>query len=871
MKFLRQIRTLFRKGKLDAEMSEEMRHHVELQTELNRKAGLNAEDARYAALRQFGNVAVIQERAREGRGFVFLGNLAQDLRYAGRALARNPVFTFTVVATLALGLGATTTILTVADAVLWRPLPYREPDRLVTISGLTVETLRDWRGEQPVVETIENYGSSTQVLTAGTEPVRVVTGLMSPGLLALLGRSPALGRGFASDENQLGRHRVALLSHGLWQQYFGGAADVIGRTIMLNDEPCEVIGVMPQDFAFIRRHHQLWMPLVPPTTDAGLRRRVDAVARLQPGVGLDAARAAVKVLNAQLDQTKPQPPPRVWQAEVQPLDRYRANAEPRRMLLLVLGAAGFVLLIACANVANLLLVRAAVRQREFAVRVALGASRGRLLRQVMTESLLLTVAGAAGGWLVASWAVRAFWLVAPEGLTFLTINHVGLDWRVLGFTTALAGLATVLCGVIPGLRAARTDANLAMNSAGRTFTGSRHQQGWQQALVIAQCALAFVLLVGAGLLLRGFHRLEGVSPGFAVRNIAVLSLQQMSPQRYPTPESRRLLFDQLRARVEALPGVVATALATGIPPRGGGFGSAASIELEGRASGPLPGSTELLPFNQVDGNYFRTMSIPLLRGRNFGEQDTAGAPPAVIINERMARRLWPGAEAVGQRFRFDAQQSWLTVVGVVGDVKALSLADEYGDMECYRPLTQDRNGSYGTIVVRTSGDPGLAVPGIRREVIAQDPKLPIASLTTAGSLMADTLALRRFNLGLMGAFAGASLLLAAIGLYGVLAYTTAQRTTEIGIRIALGGTPGGMVRLILRRGLAMTGIGLAAGIAASAGLTRLLGSMLFEVSALDPLTFGSVAVILGGIALLACWFPARRAAKVDPMVALRAE
>lgn len=867
MKFTRKFTALFKKRKLEADMAEEMRLHLERRTEENVAGGMPAEEARYAALRKFGGVEQAKEIARAQRTWVWLEQTVQDLRYAAGSLRRNPVFSFTAVLTLVLGLGATTTIFTLVDAVVWRPLPYVEPHRLVEAVQFTGQTLRDWSEAQQVVERIETHVQRGLILSGDGEAVRVGAEAVSPGMFDMLGRRPALGRGFEPGDADEGSQFVALLSDVFWQTRFAGDPAVIGRKITLDDRSYTVIGVMPRGFGFRRPGTVLWIPLVRPTSEAALRQRVEIVARLRPGVGFAAAQAAMKPLNARLDQTHPQP--RGWNVGLMLLDSTRVNPGPRRMMLLTFGAVTFVLLIACANVANLLLVRATARQREFAVRAALGAGGGRLIRQVLTESLMLVALGALGGLVLAQWAVQAIWRLAPQDLTYFTVNEVRVDWRVGMFTLMLVGLAAVVCGLVPAMRASRLDANQALNSAPRTATGSRRQRRWQHGFVVAQTALAFVLLVGAGLLLRGFLRISAVSPGFEIRNLAALTLD-LPAKRYTSAVQRQEFFDRLRERVARVPGVSETTLAAGVPPRAGGFSFGAEVEIEGRAPQKV-GPAELLPFNSVADDYFRVMRIPLLRGRSFGVQDVAGGPPAIIINELLARRFWPGTDPIGQRVRFDSRQPWLTVVGVVGGVKAMSLNNENSSLEYYRSMRQEGYGGNTTVAVRTSVDPRQLAAAIRSQVVALDPNLPIAGFAPVEALMADTLAVPRFCLGLMAGFAGVAIVLAAIGLYGVMSYAVAQRTQEIGVRIALGGGTGDIVALVAGRGLALTGIGLAIGMAVAAGLTRFLQTMLFEISPLDPATFAGVAAILGIVGVFACWLPARRAANVDPMVALRAE
>jgi putative ABC transport system permease protein len=871
MKLLRKLLAPFRREKLDVEMSEEMRAHLEMQTARNVADGMTPEEARDAARRLFGGVDQLKEQCRDERryGWIWLEHLAQDLRYAVGSLRRTPSFSLTAILTLVLGLGATTTIFTLVDTVLWRPLPYAEAHRLVESVQFNRQTLRDWSEDQQIVDRIETYQQRTVLLSGASEATQIRAEAVSPGLFDLLGRLPAQGRLFGKDDAVDGNQYVVLLSHGFWQRHFGGDPGVLGRSITLDDRPYTVVGVMPQDFRFRRSTTAVWIPLLSPTSESSLKQRVEMIGRLRPGMEIAAARLAVTALNRRLDESHPQP--EKWSIGLMSVDQSRVNSGPsgpRQMMMLTLGAVAFVLLISCANVANLLLVRATARQREFAVRAALGAGNSRLIRQVLTESLMLVVLGALGGLLAANWAVQAIWRVAPEDLRLTTINAVGVDWRVMAFALGLVGLSALICGLVPALRASRLDANQTLGSA-RTAMPTRGQRRWQQGFVVVQTALAFVLLVGAGLLLRGFLRLNAVSPGFDIQNLAALSLTLPS-NRYPSAVQRQDFYDRLRERVAGLPGVTETTLAVGVPPGGGGFSLSVDVEIEGRPPQRLR-PNEFLPFNTVADDYFRVMRIPIIRGRGFGAQEVAGGPPAIIINDRMASRFWPGADPIGQRVRLSSRQPWMTVVGVAGDVRARGPSDENGDLEYYESMRQRGYGAYSTVVLRTAGDPRQLERAIRKEVALLDPRLPIGSLAPVKALMAGTLAIQRFCLGLMTGFAAAALLLAAVGLYGVMSYTVAQRTQEIGVRIALGGATGDIVGLVTRGGLVLTGVGLAVGILAALGLTRFLQSMLFEISALDPATFAGVAVLLAVIGAIACYLPARRAAKVDPIVALRAE
>ena len=869
MSLLRKFRALLFRKKFERDMADEMQMHLEMKARSLVEAGASMEDARCGARRAFGGEEQIKEVAREQRGWVWLEQALQDLRYAVGSLRRNPIFSLTAVLTLILGLGSTTTVFTLVDAVLWRPMPWAEPHRLVAVADvggqlLTGQILRDWAEAQQVVEHIETHMQGGAILSGDGEAVNVFKEAVSPGMFNLLGRRPALGRGFEAADAEEGNQFVVMLSDAFWRQRFGGDPAVVGRKLTLDDHAYTVIGVMPRGFAHIASV-MVWVPLLRPTTEAAMRGLVLVAARLRPGVDFAAAQAVVTALNARLDRSYPRP--RGWNVQLRRMDEPSVYPGGRQMLLLTFGAVAFVLLIACANVANLLLVRATARQREFAVRSALGAAGGRLIRQVLTESLVLVVLGAAGGLLVAQWTVQAIWRLAPIQFTFLTIGEVRVDWRVEAFALGLIVLAAIACGLVPALRASRFDANQSLST--RTATGSRRQRRWQHGFVVVQTALAFVLLVGAGLLLRGFLRFSAVEPGFEIRNLAILNLG-LPVSRYPAAAQRQEFYERLRERVAALPGVSETTLASDLPQPQTSSAAGAQVEVEGRTPLKL-GASEILWSSSVAEDYFRVMRIPLVRGRTFGAQDAPRAPPAIIISDRMARRFWADADPIGQRVRFDARQPWMTVVGVAGSMKSMNLDNLNSSLEYYGPLGQP--GAFANLVVRTAVDPERLGPEIRREVAALDPKLPVGgeNYFTFEAWMAWPFAIPQFCLRLMLGFAGVALVLATVGLYGVMAYTVVQRTQEIGVRIALGGEAGDIVALLVRRGLTLTGIGLAIGIAAALGLTRFLQTLLFEISPLDPTTFAGVAVILGVVGAFACWLPARRAAKVYPMVALRAE
>jgi predicted permease len=875
------LRALFFKSQMEDELQAELQFHLEREIEENIIRGMSPEEARYAAIRSFGGVERVKEESRDVRGISLLEEVWQDLRYGARMLAKNPGFTTIAVLTLALGIGANTAIFSVVDAVIWRPLPFTQPDRLTAIWGeapggqtvpsMSVEAWQEWRNQKQLFEQVEAHTTRTFVLTGGAEPAQVVTELVSTGLFQMLGAQPRQGRPFLESDAEPGADHVVIISDGLWQSYFGGDANIVGKTVKLNDQPWTVIGVMAPRFAFPRPRFQFWAPLSSnPRTEAERRNRVEVVARLRAGLTLLAAQAEVKAVVQRLNQEKPIRAG--WGAGLRRLDEHRVNPEPRRAMLLLFGAVGFVLLIACANAANLLLTRAASRGKEIAIRAALGAWHLRLMRQLLVESLLLALLGGAGGVLLALWGVDAIVRLAPAELTFLTINDISVSGRVLAFTLALSLVTGVICGLAPALRVSRPDLSQALKGLTRGAASrqdDRRRRWLRQALVVAEVSLSVVLLIGAGLMIRSFLRLNNVSPGFEARNLLALSLL-LPRQRYPTIESQRNFFNQLKDRVAALPGVESVTLSEGIPPKGASFSFGLEVEVEGRGMEKLD-SRYFLPFNTVDADYFRVMRIPLFRGRSFNEQDIPETPPVIIVNDEMARHYWPGEDPVGRRIRLFRSEPWLTVVGVVGDVKAFGLDDAHGTMEFYYPASQGKSMGSATLAIRAATEPGGMVEAVRKELWSLDKNQPITSINTAEQLLVESLSEPRFYLLLMAIFAASAILLAAIGLYGVVSYSVAERTQEIGVRMALGARSGDVLRLIVGQGLITTLTGVTIGLAAALALTRLMATLLYEIRATDPLTFILLPALLTSVALLACYFPARRATKVDPMIALRSE
>ena len=807
-----------------------------------------------------------------------MNTLWQDLRYGVRLLLKQPGFTLIAVLTLALGIGANTAIFSVVDAVVWRPLPFQQPERLVALwtdlpDGGSLNSMRtdawlEWRKQTHLFTQVEAHAPKSVVLTGGAEPETISASAVSSGLLEMLGVQPLLGRSLQASDAEPGNNHVALISYKLWQRYFGGAADVVGKQISLDEQPWTVIGVMPQGFAYPRMRHQMWLPLsATPRTEADLRERVDAIARLREGVSLNAAQTEIKAIVQRLNEAQPRR--NGWGMSAHRLDEQRVNPGPRRAMLLLFGAVCFVLLIACANAANLLLARAAAREKEIALRAALGAGRWRLIQQLVAESLLLSLLGGSVGVLLALWGVDVLARFAPKEITFLMLNDISVNGRALTFTLGVCVLTGLICGLAPAWRVARLDLNQLLKGLSRSATGDLRQNRMRRVLVVVEVALSVVLLVGAGLLIRSFVRLNQVAPGYAPQNLIALTVAP-SNARYAAPAVRQNFYEQLQERLRAVPGVEAVSAAVGIPPQGGGFNFSVEFEIEGRGKQRHP--EELLPFNRVDGNYFAVMRIPLLRGRSFTAEDAPGAPTSIIINDRMARYYWPNTEAVGQRLRFAEDRPWLTVVGVAGDVKAMGLNDTGGTMELYYARSQAKApDTQTTFVIRSAVPPVSLLPALRQQVFALDANQPIASLNTASELLDESLTEPRFYLLLMALFAGCALALAAIGLYGVLSFMVTQRTAEIGIRMALGAQTGDVLKLVLRQGLSLALVGAGVGVVTALMLTRWLKSLLFEISATDPLTYVVIPALLCLVALVACWIPARRATKVDPLISLRCE
>ncbi|HSF39238.1 MAG TPA: ABC transporter permease [Thermoanaerobaculia bacterium] len=813
--------------------------------------------------------------ANDSWGTRALENLGADLRFAFRTLAKNPSFTLMVVLTLALGIGANTAIFSVVDGVLFRPLPYADPDRLVFLwpegsfprGGL--ELLRE---RNRVYERLSAVSLPLEVsLTGRGEPERLVGVEATPDLFSTLGVGAVVGRPLEEGEEGTGRDRVVVLSYRLWQRRFGADPGVVGSLVTVDGVDRTVVGVMPRGFNFPARETDVWIPSVLAPDDIVRHWGyiwLRPVGRLRPGATVGQARAELAALVPEVRSAFPWHMPADWavSTDAVPLrDALVGNVRP--MLLVLLGSVGLVLLVACVNVGNLMLTRAALRQKEVAVRAALGAGRGRLVRQLLTESLLLALLGGGAGLLLAALGIPVLSSVLPADMPRL--DEVRIDARVLGFTLALAGLTGLGFGLAPALRVFRPDVHRELREGEGAGTNRRRLR-LVSGLVAAEVALAVILVIGAVLLVQSLWRLLQVDPGFREEQIVAATVAP--PElRYADDVRRRLFYQELARRLEALPGVSTVALGSGVPFGGGGYGSV--FLIEGR---PEPGTAGAADWPYADSRvmvspeYFKALEIPLLQGRGFTGSDDASAPKVVLVSRELAETYWKDEPVIGRRIRFPGPgEPWWTVVGVVGDVKWSRLDAEKGS-GLYLPLLQGPTGPM-RVVVRSAAEPNRVAAGLRDVVADLDPDTPLSDVRTMEELIAASVAESRAIMLLLGAFAAVALALGAVGIYGVVASAVAQRTREIGIRMALGAQTGTVLRLVLWQGGVLAALGIALGLPGAWGATRVLQSLLFEVSATDPLTFAIVPLLLAAVALLASYVPARRAARVNPTQAIRGE
>ena len=805
----------------------------------------------------FWDALVLQPRRLEDEVF-------QDLRYALRTLLKKPGFTFVVVLTLALGIGANTAIFSVINGVLWRPLPYHQPEQLVRVWGANRQSgnlrawtsypnLQDWRAQNSVFEKLAAYAEAKWDLSS-SEPEKVEAMRITEDFFSTLGVTAAMGRLFLAQEFNAGQPHVVVLSYGFWQRHFGESRQVLGQNLTLEDQPYTIVGVLaPNDLQFPSRSAALWVPL-PPDPSRG-SRYLNAVGRLKPGVTITAAQAEMSAIAARLEQEHPESNVGI-SVRLEPLQEALVG-DSRRLLLILLSVTGLVLLIACANVTNLSLFRLTERQKELAIRAALGASRLRLTRQLLTESVLLSLLGGTAGLLLAH-STTTFLL----GLSSVEIprrDEIGFDPRVFGFAMLISILPGLLIGLVAAWQVAWRAPSQTLKESGQHSTVSPRQQWLRQALVVTEVALSLMLVIGAGLLSESFWRLQRVNPGFEPQNLLTLSLT-LPDSRYPDAAHTLAFYDRVTERLAALSGVQSASIVSTLPLSGGRLCNEVTISGQAVEGVPCAESRSITP------NYFGTMGIQLLAGRAFNERDHRETPRVAIINQTLAQHLGPG-DAIGKRFTFRGAER--QVVGVVADIKHLGLHTD-ALAEVYLPLHQSPL-AFASLVLRTSTAPTSLATAAQHEIWSIDPALPITALKSMEQVIADSVAQPRFRALLLGAFSALALLLAVVGLYGLLAYGVSQRRHEIGIRVALGAQTQNVLRLVLSQGMKLTLIGVAIGLLGASALTHVLAGFLFNVSVTDPMTFAAMSALLMVTAFLACYLPARRATKVDPLTALRGE
>jgi putative ABC transport system permease protein len=871
---------LFNGGRTDGDLAEEIEAHLRMHAEDYERAGVTPDQARRQAVIAFGGVERVKEQYRDRRSVPIVDTILQDVRYALRSFRKNPGFTAAVLIVLALGIGANAAIFTIVNAVLLKPLPYHDPERLVIVwhvpppasfPGMTrfavsAANYLDWQRRQHVFQRMAIHHFRTLTLTGHGQPEMLRAQAVSAGFFEVLGVKPLEGRWFLPEEDQPGRGHVVILSHRLWQSRFGGDRSIVGKVVTLDGIPYTVVGIMDATFT-LPEWAQVWTPLGWTEKERAVRGEHSClvVARLAPGVDTPQAQAEMSAISRALEQEYPEDD-KGWGAVVVPL-RQDLVGDSRTSLLVLLGAVGFVLLIACANVANLVLARTLARRREMAVRLALGAGASRIVRQVLTETTLLAIGGGALGILVARAGVDVITAVFGEALPQWVQIH--LDVRVLAFTALVSLLTGLAAGVAPALRLARSSVVDAIKQGGGRSDSEAGGSRVRSTLVVVEVALSLVLLIGAGLMIRSLWLLNSVDPGFDARHV-LTGRMSLPESRYPKPDAPLRFFDTLLARVRALPGVESAAIATVLPL--GGDGNSWPIAIVGRPQVPMAEQPQVQG-DVITPGYLHTMRIPLVRGRDFTDADRAGAPAVVLVSEAMARRLWPGEDPIGQRLTIaffpDAVRE---VVGVVKDVKERELTAA-GTASMYLPLAQllaQFPVSMGSIVVRTRTDlPEVLAPSLTAAVHAIDPDQPLVDVMPMQMVVARSMTDRRTTMYLLAAFAGFALVLAAIGLYSVLAYGVRRRVREIGIRMALGADGRGVVRMVMADALRPTLVGIVVGLLAAIAIRRVVASLLFGVSPGDPLTFAAVSALLVGVALASSALPAYAATRVDPNLALR--
>ena len=800
--------------------------------------------------------------------------LFKDLRYGVRSLLKQPAFTLVAVITLALGIGGNSAMFSVVNAVLLRPLQYPESDRIVVLEGInpskgitqsnmSIPDFADWQSQNQVFEHIAGFIAGGLLLNNGDETERVHGTAVTADFFSLF-RTPSLhGRTLQADDAQPGREPVAVLSYGLWQRRFGGDRNAVGSKVMVGAKSTTIVGVMPPGFDYPAQS-EIWAPLpLDPAKEARDNRFISVIGRLKSGATVSQAQVQMDTINQRLAQSYNETNSG-WGIRVTKLQE-RLVGDVRLSLLVLLGAVAFVLLIACANIANLLLARSTARRKEIAVRTALGASRLRILRQLLTESLLLSLLGGALGLVFSVWLIRLLIAISPPNTP--RFDEIRPDARVFIFTITLTVVTGLVFGLAPALQASRSDLTEGLKEGLRGNAGGARSNRLRGLLMVAEIAMSFILLVGAGLLIKSFLHLREVRPGFKTDKLLTMRVS-VPPGKYRENEARIQFFQQAINRIQSLPGVQSAGMVLSLPLGGDTFNVWRGYIREGRPA--TPEESDNAAYLATTPDYFRTLQVPLIAGRAFTDRDTDNTAKVVIVNETMARRLWPGQSPIGKHLTIWRDEKFpREIVGVVGETKR-SL-DNDPSQQMYVPYAQDASWSSMSFVIRTSGDPASTSPAVRNEIRSLDKGAPVFNVRTMNDLLATSVAPRRTPMLLLSAFAAAALLLAMIGIYGVTAYYVTQRTQEIGIRMALGAQMSDVLKLVLRGGMTLAAIGIAVGLAGAFALTRWMTSLLFGVKPTDALTFIAVAVCLLVTALLACYLPARRATKVDPLVALRYE
>jgi predicted permease len=874
----RRLRLLVGRRSFERELEDEVRFHLEMEARRHMERGLGPEAARALAEREFGRVERYKDEVRDVRGITWMDDVSRDVRFALRTLRKSPAFALVAVLCLALGIGANAAIFSVVDAVLLSPLPYSRPERLVRLyetqpgrgpswrGSVSWENYRDWVEQVKGLSGIAAYTQQSKNLSGaeGAERLRAIA--VTANLFDVLGAHPRLGRGFQAGEDRPGAAPVVVVSEGLWQRRFGANPSLVGQTLTLDGQPHTVVGVMPDKARFpAGSQTDLFVPFI---RDAdGVDRRgyhfLSIVGRLRDGVTLEAANTELRQVARRIEEAWPVAQTGRSAEAVALTETVVGQARPA--LLILLGAVGLVLLIACANVANLLLARAATRRQEVAIRLALGASRARIIRQMLVESLLLSIAGAGLGLLLAWWGLNGLETLVQRALPLS--DGVPLQGRILGFLLLVATASAVLFGLVPALQATRGDLRAGLTDAGARASASGSHHRFRSGLVVAEIALSLILLVGAGLLIRSFYTLLNTEPGLDERSVLTAHLP-VPAGKYKPEEVGPRLYEPVLERARGLPGVKSVGLISMLPIQSAWTNGSYAVDGE---PPPEPGKEPMAEYRFTSPDLFRSLGIPLLAGRDFADADGRQGEVSVIINQTLAQRHFKDQNPVGRRLVLNNEPA--TIIGVVGDVRQAGL-DQQPLAEIHMPYNHPKFGGWiqdTTLVLKTSVTPASVTSALRDAVRSVDTDQPIYEVLTMEEVISRSVAGRRLNLLLLGTFAVIALVLATAGLYGVISYLVAQRTREIGIRVALGARTRDVVWLVMRQGAVLAATGIGVGLVGALGLSRLVESLIYGVSARDPLTFTALAAFLGCVALLATWLPARRAARVDPVIAIKSE